>query len=85
MSRIRPLLIIPLMLAAAACTLTSGPATITPAATTTPLAVGQPSITIESPDDGVEVNVGDNILVSATATDDVGGNERAAFRGRALG
>ncbi len=72
MSRIRPLLIIPLMLAAAACTLTSGPATITPAATTTPLAVGQPSITIESPDDGVEVNVGDNILVSATATDDVG-------------
>ncbi|MEL6270448.1 MAG: Ig-like domain-containing protein [Chloroflexota bacterium] len=55
-----------------ACTLTSDPATPTPATTPTPLITGRPSVTIESPDEGTEVTTGDNVLVSATAEDEGG-------------
>lgn len=56
--------------ALAACTLTADPATPTPANTPTP--PGTPSVTIESPDNGAEFGVGDDVLVSATATDQGG-------------
>ncbi len=52
-----------------ACTLTGTPVTPTPATTPTPLVTGAPAVVIESPDEGDEVTVGDNVLVSALATD----------------
>ncbi len=55
-----------------ACTLTSGPVTPTPLSTPTPIITGTPNVTIESPQNGAEVNVEDSVLVSATATDQGG-------------
>ena len=55
-----------------ACTLSSGDVTAEPLTTPTPIATGAPQVVIGSPDNGDEVNLGDDILVSAIATDSVG-------------
>lgn len=74
MRRLRSLFIVSILLTSAACTLSSSPITPTPAsvATLPPITSGQPTVTIESPEEGTEVEVGNSVLVSATATDSVG-------------
>jgi hypothetical protein len=72
MAHLRHWLLILLAGALAACTLTGNPATPTPVSTPTPLVTGKPTVTINSPTDGAEVLVGEDVLVSATATDDAG-------------
>jgi uncharacterized protein YraI len=60
------------LLALSACNLQHGPdqtiATFTPSGNTS----GKPVVTIASPDDGEEVAVGDEVIVSANASDSVG-------------
>ncbi len=68
----KALLMIAALLALSACNLRSGPqqsvATFTPIGNTS----GKPIVTIASPEDGDEVAVGDDVIVSANATDTVG-------------
>lgn len=63
-------LVLPLVLGA--CTLASGDVTPEPLTTPTPIDAGAPQVIIGSPDDGDEVALGDDILVSAIATDNIG-------------
>jgi hypothetical protein len=66
------MVVIAALLALSACNLRSGPpqsvATFTPSGAVG----GKPIVTINSPDDGDEVAVGDEVIVSANATDAVG-------------
>ncbi len=55
-----------------ACNLTSGPPTSAPIENVTNVPSGKPTVTISSPETGSEVVVGDNVLVSANATDTIG-------------
>jgi hypothetical protein len=68
----KALLMIAALLALSACNLRSGPqqavATFTPSGSTS----GKPLVTIASPEDGDEVAVGDDVIVSANATDTMG-------------
>jgi hypothetical protein len=69
----KAVLVIALLLAVSACNLRQGPDEVE--ATFTPIggnATGRPSVSITSPADGDEVAVGDEVLVSATATDTQG-------------
>ncbi len=67
-----PLFVLVLPFALGACTLASNNVTPEPLTTPTPIATGAPEVVIGSPDNGDEVNLGDDILVSAIATDSVG-------------
>jgi uncharacterized protein YraI len=60
------------LLIMSACNLTSGPPTSEPINNVTDIPSGKPTVTISSPETGSEVVVGDNVLVSANATDAVG-------------
>jgi hypothetical protein len=68
----KALIVIAALLALSACNLRSGPqqsiATFTPIGQTS----GKPLVTITSPESGDEVAVGDDVIVSASATDSVG-------------
>jgi hypothetical protein len=68
----KALILITVLLALSACNLQRGPreslATFTPIGN----ASGKPLVTISSPQDGDEVAVGDEVIVSANATDGVG-------------
>jgi uncharacterized protein YraI len=55
-----------------ACTLSSNPETPEPLVTPTPIASGAPEVIIGSPDNGDEITLGDDVLVSAIATDTLG-------------
>ena len=71
----RNVLILALLMLLSACNLTRETATDEPLATTTGQASGKPEVTIASPRSGSEVVVGDDVFVSATATDTVGVTE----------
>ena len=58
-----------LMIFLGGCTLTGQRLTPEPLVTPTDIVTGKPSVVISSPENGDEVTVGDDILVSATATD----------------
>jgi len=68
----KAVIVIAALLALSACNLGSGPqqsiATFTPIGQTS----GKPLVTITSPDDGDEVAIGDEVIVSASATDSIG-------------
>jgi len=59
-------------LAVSGCTLASSNITPEPLESPTPIVTGKPQVTIGSPETGDEVNLGDDVLVSAIATDDAG-------------
>jgi uncharacterized protein YraI len=61
-----------LLLTVSGCTLNAPPATEEPLVTETPIPTGKPTITVNTPSDGDEVVLGNDILISATATDSVG-------------
>lgn len=64
--------IVAALLILSACNLASGPPTSAPINNVTDIPSGKPAVTISSPESGSEVVVGDNVLVSANATDTVG-------------
>ncbi|MFZ4813248.1 MAG: CARDB domain-containing protein [Phototrophicaceae bacterium] len=58
-----------LMIVLAGCTLTSNPVTPTPSSSPTPIGNGKPVVTITTPADGTEFELGDPVAVSAVASD----------------
>jgi len=64
--------IVTALLVLSACNLASGPPNLAPIENVTNVPSGKPTVTISSPESGSEVVVGDNVLVSASATDTIG-------------
>jgi len=72
MMRYARFLIVLLILAVSGCNLSSQPPTDEPLDVATAETGGRPVVTIDSPNDGAEVNVGTQVFVTANATDAVG-------------